>query len=142
MHYHDEEKQQSSFRSSFAAGIKIFKMQFIRTNTFSNNKYLFVLYKLITHLHVPDLFMALQIFQTRGKFNSQYNKSPFNKISSVAGKISSTHFLQYRYIFTMSRFETRGNFPFELYANGFSFLISPISSKCKHLSPNLKFQPF
>src|SRR5215469_13890623 len=99
-------------------------MQIIRPNTFSKNEYLFVFYNFVTHLYVPDLCMALQIFQNRGKFNFQYNKSPFNKISFIAAKISNTHFLQYRNIFTMSLFETRGNFRFEVYVNAFFLNIS------------------
>ena len=142
MHDHNKEKQQSSFRTSFATGSKTFKMQIIRANTFSKNEYLFLLYNFVTQLRVPDLFMALQIFQNRGKFNFQYNKSPFNKISFIAAKISSTHFLQYRNIFTVSISKIHGNFFFEIYVEGFSFLTSPISSKCKNRSLTLKFQPF
>jgi hypothetical protein len=34
------EKQPSSFRSSFVAGSKVFKIQIVITNTFSRNEYL------------------------------------------------------------------------------------------------------
>jgi hypothetical protein len=89
MHYHNKEKQHSSFLSSFAAGSKLFKMQIIRTSTFSRNEYLLVLYNLVTHLHVPDLFKALEIFQNRRKLNFQYNKSAINKISFIAARLAA-----------------------------------------------------
>jgi N-acetyl-gamma-glutamylphosphate reductase len=115
MHYHNKEKQQSSFRSSFAAGSKIFKMQIIRTNTFPKNGYLFVLYNFVTHVHVPDLFKALQMFQNRGKLNFQYHKIPFNRISFIAAKLAVTTSCNTQIYFTVSLFKARDNFRYELY---------------------------